>query len=81
MTDIELLIEAGRALYGDRWQTDTAAALGLSDARRIREWLSGSRRVPPGIWADLLALMEKRRAEITAAHDKIAAEKGPTQES
>lgn len=76
MTDVELLVEAGRALYGDRWQTDTAAALGLSDARRIRQWLTGDRRVPPGIWADLLVLMEKRGAEIAAARDKVAAAKG-----
>ena len=81
MTDVELLVEVGTALYGDRWQTDTAAALGLSDARRIRAWLSGSRRMPPGIWVDLIALMEKREAEIAAAREKISANKSTNSEA
>lgn len=37
----EILIQCGRALYGERWQTDLARDLGLSDGRRIRQWLSG----------------------------------------
>ncbi|MHC1505611.1 hypothetical protein ACYJ6F_28530, partial [Klebsiella pneumoniae] len=32
-----LLISAGQLLFGERWQTELARALGLSDGRRIRQ--------------------------------------------
>lgn len=72
MTDVELLVEAGRALYGDRWQTDMAAALGLSDARRIRQWLTGDRPTPPGIWKDLLTLIDERNQAMLNVRAQIA---------
>jgi len=30
--------ETGRALYGDKWQSDTARSLGVND-RTVRRWL------------------------------------------
>lgn len=54
----------GQNLYGDRWQTDLAKALGLSDARRIRQWLTGDRPIPPGVWADLAAMLRQREQSI-----------------
>lgn len=54
------LAAAGEALFGDRWQTDLARELGISDARRVREWMSGERRIPTGVWADLRALLRDR---------------------
>ncbi len=56
----QTLIDAGRALYGERWQTDLARDLGLSDGRRIRQWLSDDRPIPPGIISDLKALLKSR---------------------
>lgn len=42
------LTEIGRAMYGDQWQSALARDLNLSDARRIRYWLTG-RTIPVGI--------------------------------
>lgn len=66
-----LLTRAGQALYGERWQTDLARDLGLSDARRIRQWLSGDRPIPAGIWNELSALMKSRSTEIALVADRI----------
>ena len=50
------LAEASEVLYGERWQSDLARALGISDPRQLREWMSGTRRIPPGVWAGISAL-------------------------
>ncbi|ATG96967.1 helix-turn-helix domain-containing protein [Paracidovorax citrulli] len=64
--DVQGLREAGEALFGGTWQTALAEALGLSDARRVREWLAGTRRIPPGIWDDIKRLLEERSARAQA---------------
>jgi hypothetical protein len=51
----DLFRSCGEALYGQRWQTDLAAALRVSD-RHIRRLASGD-PVGDGIWADVMALM------------------------
>lgn len=56
------LRRCGEALYGDRWQSDLARALGVGD-RRVREWVAGERRMPPGAWADIAALLRQRSQE------------------
>jgi DNA-binding transcriptional regulator LsrR (DeoR family) len=35
--EVDLLERIGKALYGDRWQTQLAKALGMSD-RTVRRW-------------------------------------------
>nr|NJM01845.1 hypothetical protein [Desulfobacula sp.] len=62
---------AGLALYGPRWQTDLSRALNLSDARRIRQWMSGDRPIPPGIWPDLVDLLKIRLTEINVAIETL----------
>lgn len=62
----EELAEAGRVLFGDRWQSDMARELRLSDSRRIREWISGERSIPSGVRADVVKLL---RLRATAAED------------
>jgi hypothetical protein len=57
----EFLISAGHALYGERWQTSLARDLGLSDARRIRQWLADERPIPDGLRGDLISLLSKRK--------------------
>jgi hypothetical protein len=59
-----LLISAGQLLFGERWQTELARALGLADGRRIRQWLSGDRPIPVGIWDDLSELLKDRSSEM-----------------
>lgn len=66
-TDTETLEMAGLALFGPRWQTDIARLLGLSDGRRVRQWMSGDRPIPKGIWKDLIAALDERKQDIDAA--------------
>lgn len=54
----DLLPQVGEALWGSRWQTDMAEALSISD-RTVRRWIAGE-RIPPGVWLDLIRLMQER---------------------
>jgi DNA-binding transcriptional regulator YdaS (Cro superfamily) len=58
----EQLARAGRLLYGSRWQSELARALDVND-RRVRQWMSGERPIPPGIWADIAGLLRQRQQE------------------
>ena len=61
----EDLERAGKALYGERWQTDMAKAVGLTD-RTIRGYASGSSKIPPGLWADVCKLLRRNSQETKA---------------
>lgn len=67
----ELLILVGQALYGERWQTELARDLGLSDGRRVRQWLAGDRNVPSGVWTDLEKLLTERQVCMEQALDAL----------
>ena len=67
MSNLEM---AGRALYGQTWQTQLGNALG-TDSRRIRQWIAGERPVPVGVWADIKMLAEQRKAEINELITKL----------
>lgn len=54
-----ILVEAGEALYGPRWQTDLARDLGVSD-RTVRRWAAGTQEMPQGAYTDLLRLTQER---------------------
>lgn len=58
----DMLIKAGNLLFGERWQSDLARAVDVGD-RRVREWVSGERSIPPGIWVDIAALLRQRSNE------------------
>lgn len=64
ISKIEIVIEVGIALYGERWQTELARDLGFSDARRIRQWLTGDRSVPDSIPSKLKDLLVRRKNTI-----------------
>ncbi len=55
---------AGKALFGDRWQTALSRSLGLSDARRVRQWMAKERPIPVGVWADICGLLRQRETSI-----------------
>lgn len=55
---------AGVALFGPRWQTALARALGMRDGRRVRQWMTGDRPIPEGIWVDIISLLEARKISI-----------------
>lgn len=61
----DVLIRAGRALFGDNWQTPLARELGVSD-RSIRYMTKGERGIPPGIVADLVRILEERGGNLYA---------------
>ncbi|MGX8840984.1 hypothetical protein ACWWKA_27395 [Klebsiella quasipneumoniae] len=70
-----MVICAGLLLCGERWLTELARALGLSDGRRIRQWLSGDRPIPVGIWDDLRELLEDRSSKMELIVKQIQASK------
>lgn len=70
------LERAGRLLYGERWQTDLARALGVGD-RRVREWVAGDRRPSAGVWADIAVLLRQRQAEGQALLADLGDSSGP----
>ena len=59
----DLFARVGCALYGDRWQTQLAGALGVAD-RTVRRWAAGEQPVPDGVVTDLCRLMADRRIEL-----------------
>lgn len=53
----------GEALYGERWQTPLANALGVAD-RTVRRWVAGDSAIPDGVRDDLAALLANRATEL-----------------
>lgn len=64
LSDIDRLIMAGQALYGERWQSELTRTLGLSDSRRMRQWVSGDRPIPDGVFGNIVDLLKDRKKEI-----------------
>lgn len=67
-----LLVEAGEALYGARWQSELARDLGVSD-RTVRRWVAGTSEVPSGLYLDLLRLTQERAGVLEALSDRLRA--------
>jgi DNA-binding transcriptional regulator YdaS (Cro superfamily) len=65
-----LLVEAGEALYGPRWQSQLARDLGVAD-RTIRRWAAGTHQVPAGVYLDLLRLTQERAAVLDALAPRL----------
>lgn len=65
-----LLVEAGEALYGPRWQTELARDLGVAD-RTMRRWVADTSAVPVGLYADLLRLTQERAAVLDALAPRL----------
>ena len=63
MTEAELIIAAGKALFGDQWQADLARALTVHRVT-VQRWKKGIERPRPGVWRDLLVLAEARLSEL-----------------
>jgi len=55
MTSTELSV-IGERLYGARWQTSLAAALGVN-ARTLRRWISGQNAIPDSVAGDVATLL------------------------
>lgn len=61
----DLLRRTGEALYGERWQSALARALGVSD-RRVRAWAAGEGQPHPERWQDMRRLVEQRSDQLDA---------------
>lgn len=57
--DRDALRGTGLLLFGERWQSDLARALGTS-ARMIRYWLAGTHLPPADLQTRLTALLKER---------------------
>ncbi|NJR77511.1 hypothetical protein [Sphingomonas corticis] len=70
MQAIDVLVAAGRALYGDRWHTSVARDLGTT-YRTIRNWLDGRHPTPIDLEDRLRRLLAERRLELDAVLGRI----------
>lgn len=66
---VDHIATAGRLLYGERWQSDLARALGVS-VRTMQNWFadpasSSHRTMPAGVVSDVIDLMQARRRDIS----------------
>jgi hypothetical protein len=66
----ELLARIGEVLYGPRWQTDLARALGVAD-RTVRRWSASPADVPTGAWFDLFGQLENRCTDTSRMKDRL----------
>ena len=76
------LAAAGRAAFGERWQSSLAEALAV-DSSRIRGVLAGRRQAPPGWTPEILVLLEQREDECRTAAKVLreqASNQGPDEE-
>jgi hypothetical protein len=53
------LVEVGRLLFGERWQSDLARALGTS-SRMVRYWVAGTHARPEDLRQRLAGLLQER---------------------
>jgi hypothetical protein len=67
----ELLIRAGKALYGPNWQSPLARGLGIN-LRNIQRWVAGDRHLSLGVLHQLVEHCGERTAEIEKARGEIA---------
>jgi hypothetical protein len=54
-----LLRTVGEKLFGEHWQTNLSNALSVNE-RSLRRWLADQDEIPPGVWSDLLRIIETR---------------------
>lgn len=59
------LRRAGETLYGSRWQTELARALGMEHGARVREWIAGKRSIPPRIAGEIAELLRRAGTQCT----------------
>lgn len=74
MSPADLLASIGRALYGDHWQAQFAAAFHVS-RDTIRKWLSGKTplALSHGILAETLAVVDAKITELSGLRKQLAA--------
>lgn len=74
MTNLEKMIAAGRAVYGENWQSPLSRALEISD-RTVRNFVSKKSNTPADLSSRLIAAMEHEMNKIKSAIDIINSDK------
>lgn len=74
----EQLRQAGELLYGTQWQTDFARAIDV-DPRRVRQWLSGDRPIPKGLWIEAIELLNSNSKNTAAYAENLQKVAGSVQ--
>lgn len=65
--DRNLLIDTGRALYGDNWKTSLARELGVT-VRTMRRWVAGDTSLPPDLASRLVAIVRRHIHSLEVVH-------------
>jgi hypothetical protein len=78
-SDAELFRLVGNHLWGSRWQTDMAIALGVND-RTVRRWVSGAETPRPGVWTELIEIIRERREELGEVIERVERRVGNSKE-
>lgn len=61
-SNAQLLASAGRALYGEAWQSDMARLLGVS-LRRVQYYAANERQPPPSMLDEVAGHLRSRATE------------------
>jgi len=68
---VALLSRIGEALYGDRWQTQLARALGIS-SRTVRRWVLYEAQIPWPLLHEILpSLFQAKAQQLTQVCDEL----------
>src|SRR5438046_1066288 len=79
LKEVDLLERVGKTLYGDRWQTQMAKALGISD-RTVRRWVLFESSIPWSFLADKLpSIFTARTEELRSVLKELRLRIGQTQ--
>lgn len=70
MSKANHLETVGEALFGSRWQTDLADALGVSD-RTMRRWKADPSEIPETVWDDCRKLLSDRATHVAKVLTKL----------
>ncbi len=70
MTTADIIRAAGASLFGDRFQSDLARLLGVSD-RTVRRWCQGEWEPSAFVWPALRLAMEERVAALKQARRSL----------
>ncbi len=71
MTPAELFHRAGVALFGAEFVAPLAKALKVEKGS-VRKMANGQSRIPPGVWAELEGMAQKRSGELEEVAELIA---------
>jgi len=72
----DLFSQAGESLFGEHWSRPMAAALRVR-VDTVWQWNKGRNPIPPGIWAEVFALLASEEQRLTGLRSAIDREFGP----